>query len=461
MMPCRSVSGWLLALLLLTTGVAAAPLRAALPTAVEGQPLPSLAPVLEHSTPAVVNISTTRIQKIRDNPLLSDPFFRRFFDIPDQPRQRRQHNLGSGVVVNAAEGLVVTNNHVIQGADKITVTLRDGRRLDASLIGVDPDTDVAMLRIPPENLTALPMANSDNLRVGDFVIAIGNPFGLGQTVTSGIVSALGRSGLGIEGYEDFIQTDASINPGNSGGALINLRGELVGINTAIYAPSGGNIGIGFAIPINMARSVMQQLIEHGRVHRGRLGAQAQDLTVDLAKAFAIKDRSKGAVVVQVDKDSPAARAGLKVGDIVTAVNDKPIESADDLRNVIGLMRVGDAVRLVVQRQGQTLTLNTRVAETNLRTIGGETLHPRLEGLELGNIPESSPYYGRVKGVIISDIRQGSPATRSQLREGDIITSVNRHQVTSTEDVLRYAKRNGGQLLLNIQRGNGTLFLMFQ
>jgi serine protease Do/serine protease DegQ len=461
MMPRRSVSGWLLALLLLTIGMAAAPLQAALPSMVEGQPLPSLAPVLEHATPAVVNISTTRIQKIRDNPLLSDPFFRRFFDIPDQPRQRRQHNLGSGVVVDAAEGLVVTNNHVIQGADKITVTLRDGRRLDANLIGVDPDTDVAMLRIPAENLAALPMANSDNLRVGDFVIAIGNPFGLGQTVTSGIVSALGRSGLGIEGYEDFIQTDASINPGNSGGALINLRGELVGINTAIYAPSGGNIGIGFAIPINMARSIMQQLIEHGRVHRGRLGAQAQDLTVDLAKAFAIKDRSKGAVVVQVDKDSPAAQAGLKVGDIVTAVNDKPIESADDLRNVIGLMRVGDSVRLVVQRQGQTLTLNTRVAETNLRTIGGETLHPRLEGLELSNIPESSPYYGRIKGVMISDIRQASPANRSQLRKGDIITSVNRHQVTSTEDVLRYAKRNGGQLLLNIQRGNGTLFLMFQ
>jgi serine protease Do/serine protease DegQ len=257
----------------------------ALPSSVDGQPLPTLAPMLERATPAVVNIATVGHVEVRQNPLLSDPFFRHFFDIPDRPRRRQTQSLGSGVIVDAEHGYVLTNHHVIARADKITVTLRDGRHLNATLIGADPESDVAVIQVPAERLTALPLADSDRLRVGDFVVAIGNPFGLGQTVTSGIVSALGRTGLGIKGYEDFIQTDASINPGNSGGALVNLHGELVGINTAIIAPGGGNVGIGFAIPTSMASQIMQQLIEHGEVSRGQLGITAQDLTPELAQAF--------------------------------------------------------------------------------------------------------------------------------------------------------------------------------
>lgn len=265
------------------------PLAAAWPSAVDGQPLPSLAPMLKRATPAVVNISTrTQIQEA-EHPLLRDPFFRHFFGIPNQPRRRESSSLGSGVIVDSRRGYVLTNNHVIDKADEITVTLNDGRRLNGKLVGADPESDIAVVKITPERLTELPIGDSDKLEVGDFVVAIGNPFGLGQTVTSGIVSALGRSGLGIEGYEDFIQTDASINPGNSGGALVNLRGELVGINTAILAPSGGNVGIGFAIPANMATRIMTTLVEHGEVRRGLLGITVQDLSHELAQAFSLPD----------------------------------------------------------------------------------------------------------------------------------------------------------------------------
>jgi serine protease Do/serine protease DegQ len=275
--------------------------NAALPTAIEGQPLPTLAPMLEKVTPAVVNIATVGHIRIQQNPLLNDPYFRRFFNIPDQPRERQTQSLGSGVVIDAARGYVLTNHHVIDKADQIKVMLRDGRQFDAQLIGADSESDVAVVRIPAERLTALTLADSDHLRVGDFVVAIGNPFGLGQTVTSGIVSALGRSGLGIEGFEDFIQTDASINPGNSGGALVNLRGELVGLNTAIIAPGGGNVGIGFAIPINMAHAIMEQLVTHGAVKRGQLGITAQDLTPELAQAFGLA-QERGTVVTEVTPD---------------------------------------------------------------------------------------------------------------------------------------------------------------
>jgi len=333
----------------------------------ENQALPTLAPMLERATPAVVNISTEGRVVMQRHPLLEDPFFRRFFGFLDGPQERRTQSLGSGLVVDAAQGYVVTNYHLIDQADTITVTLLDGRQLNASVIGSDPETDVAVLQIPAENLTALPLADSNELRVGDFVVAIGNPFGLGQTVTSGIVSALGRNRLGIEGYEDFIQTDASINPGNSGGALVNLRGEVVGINTAIIAPGGGNVGIGFAIPSNIVQQLMTQLIAFGEVRRGRLGVSVQDLTPDLAQAFGIST-TQGAVIARVLPDSAAQRAGLKTGDIVVAINDRPIRDAQDLRNAIGLSWVDSWVSLAILREGKPMSLRVRLSEPTTSPI---------------------------------------------------------------------------------------------
>ncbi|HNE00032.1 MAG TPA: trypsin-like peptidase domain-containing protein, partial [Plasticicumulans sp.] len=323
----------LLAMIALAAGLAAAPVPAALPWGAGSSELPTLAPMLEKATPAVVNVNTESHVRTPRNPLLDDPVFRRFFNLPKQPheRERKAQSLGSGVIVDAERGYVLTNHHVIEGADVISITLRDGRQLQAKLIGSDPDTDVAVVQVPAKNLSALPLADSDGLRVGDFVVAIGNPFGLGQTVTSGIVSALGRSGLGIEGYEDFIQTDASINPGNSGGALVNLRGELIGINTAILAPSGGNVGIGFAIPINMARQVMDQIVRHGAIRRGLLGVATQDLTPQLAQAFGIRT-DQGAVISQIGAKSAAEKAGLRVGDVITTAS---------LRHKIAILRASD------------------------------------------------------------------------------------------------------------------------
>src|SRR5271170_1593976 len=318
---------------------------------VGGAVVPSLAPILSRITPGVVNIAVRGRVK-EQNPLLQDPFFRRFFNLPQnqQPEERETQATGSGVIVDAAQGYVLTNGHVAENATRIEVITKDNRRLTAKLIGIDTDTDIAVLQIPAVNLTAVPMGDSDRLQVGDFVIAIGNPFGLGQTVTSGIVSALGRSGLGIEGYEDFIQTDASINPGNSGGPLVNLQGQCVGINTAILAPGGGNIGIGFAVPINMARKVMEQLVRYGEVKRGRIGVAIQDLTPDLAQAMNTA-HTAGAVIARVDPASPAERAGLKSGDLVVAVDGVAVHSGTQLRNMIGLTRIGSEVELTVDRRG--------------------------------------------------------------------------------------------------------------
>jgi Do/DeqQ family serine protease len=325
-----------------------------------GGVLPSLAPMLAIITPGVVNIAVKG--RVREqNPLLQDPFFRRFFNVPQGQgfAERETQATGSGVIVDAAQGYVLTNAHVVANETSITITTKDNRRFAAKLVGRDADTDVAVLKIDTGKLTAVPLGDSDKLQVGDFVVAIGNPFGLGQTVTSGIVSALGRSGLGIEGYEDFIQTDASINPGNSGGALVDLRGNLVGINTAILAPGGGNIGIGFAVPIDMARRVMDQLIRYGEVKRGRIGIAIQDLTPDLAQAMNTK-RTNGAVIAKVEPGSSAEHAGLKTGDLVVTANGVSVHSGTQLRNTIGLTRIGDEVNLTVDRGGSERALGIRV-----------------------------------------------------------------------------------------------------
>lgn len=321
--------------------------------------IPSIAGMLEKATAAVVNVAVASHQSAVDNPLYRDPFFRRFFEMPPvMPRQQRM-SAGSGVIVDAARGYILTNTHVVAGGDEITVTLKDRREMRAELVGMDPATDIALLQVRAERLTELPLGDSDQLRVGDFVVAIGNPFGLGQTVTSGIISALGRSGLKVEGYEDFIQTDAAINPGNSGGALVTFDGKLAGINTAIVTPAGGNVGIGFAVPANMAKAVMEQLIDYGEVRRGRLGVLIQDLTPELAEAFGAPV-SGGAVVGGVERGAPAERAGLRQGDIIIEVNGRPVRSASDLRNRIGLLRIGARVSLIVVRDGHRRSVEATV-----------------------------------------------------------------------------------------------------
>jgi Do/DeqQ family serine protease len=322
---------------------------------------PSLAPMLSTVTPGVVNIAVKG--RVREqNPLLQDPFFRRFFNVPQgqqQYQERETMAAGSGVIVDAREGYVLTNAHVVENAINIEVTAKDNRRYPAKLVGRDADTDVAVLKIEPGHLTAVPLGDSDKLQVGDFVVAIGNPFRLGQTVTSGIISALGRSGLGIEGYEDFIQTDASINPGNSGGALIDLRGQLIGINTAILAPGGASIGIGFAVPINMARRVMDQLTRYGEVKRGRIGVSIQDLTPDIAEAMKTS-HTEGAVIARIEAGSAADHAGLKSGDLVVEANGVPVHSGTQLRNAIGLTRIGEEVRLTIDRAGAERSVTVKV-----------------------------------------------------------------------------------------------------
>jgi Do/DeqQ family serine protease len=341
-----------------------------------GGPVPSLAPMLSRVTPGVVNIAVRGKVK-SENPLLQDPFFRRFFNLPQrqQTEERETQATGSGVIVDAAQGYVLTNGHVVDNATRIEVTTKDNRRLTAKLVGRDTETDIALLQIPSQNLVAVPMGDSDRLQVGDFVLAVGNPFGLGQTVTSGIVSALGRSGLGIEGYEDFIQTDASINPGNSGGPLVNLQGQVVGINTAILAPGGGNIGIGFAVPVNMARRVMDQIVRYGEVKRGRIGVAIQDLTPELAQAMNSR-QTNGAVIARVESGSPAEQAGLKTGDLVVAVNGTAVHSGTQLRNMIGLARIGDQVTLTVDRRGSEYTLPVRIDPAGTAATARQRARPQ-------------------------------------------------------------------------------------
>lgn len=407
--------------------------------------------MLERSMPAVVNISTSTNIQINDNPLLQDPFFRHFYNLP---RQQQRNSLGSGVIIDQNQGLVLTNNHVIDKADKITVTLNDGRQLNAELIGSDPEADVALIRIPADHLTELPIADSSQLKVGDFVVAIGNPFGLGQTVTSGIISALGRSGLGIEGYEDFIQTDASINPGNSGGALVNLRGELVGMNTAILAPSGGNVGIGFAIPSNMALSIKDALAKHGEVRRGLLGITSQDLTPELINAFDL-DNKYGAVISSIQSNSPAAKAGLEPGDIIVAANGRPVKNSHDLRNTIGLMQVGDKIELEYYRGNEKKTVTATIGKEERPQIAGEKLHRKLRGTILSDTPKN-----QIEGVLLEKIDTGSEVWRIGLRPGDIIVSANRYRIHNIAELKQVVNPNGS-LLINIQRGSEGFFLVLK
>lgn len=424
----------------------------------QGALLPSLAPMVEKTTPAVVNIATKSQVQMQDNPLLRDPFFRRFFDVPNMPRQRQTQSLGSGVIVDAVKGYVLTNAHVVDKADEITVTLRDGRTLNAKLIGSDREADVAVVQVPAENLTALPLADSGKLRVGDFVVAIGNPFGLGQTVTSGIVSALGRSGLGIEGYEDFIQTDASINPGNSGGALVNLRGELIGINTAIYAPSGGNVGIGFAIPINMARDIMTQIVTHGQVKRGRLGVAVQDITADLAKAFNLKE-NQGAVIAQVIKGGAADKAGIKTGDIVLQINGRTMRDAADLRNTVGLLRPGEQIKLDILRDGKPRQIKV--------TLGGSEPESRRaqkdssSGNDTANLAGATIAPNEGEGMVVMAVDPASKAARAGLRPGDLIVSINRMVVNNAAEVQQALRAPNRGVLLNVRRGDGAMFIVIQ
>ncbi len=437
-------------------------LAAALPVVVDGQPLPSLAPMLERATPAVVNIATRgKSRRIVELPLPRDPLFKRFFDVPRIERVQETASLGSGVIVDAENGLILTNFHVIKDAYEIKVTLTDGRELQAEIIGRDPDTDVAVLQVLDKGLIDVPMADSSELRVGDFVVAIGNPFGLGQTVTSGIVSALGRSGLGIESIEDFIQTDASINLGNSGGALVNLRGELVGINTAIFGTGNqGSIGIGFAIPINMARDIMHQLIDYGEVRRGRLGAQGQDLTEQLAQAFGIA-RSNGFIVTQIESGSPAYKAGLRVGDVIVGANGKPIRSTHDMHNLVGLQRLGQTIELLLFRQGAEMELPVLIQPIEINKLNGGVIHPKLAGASIGEIREQHLQRGRVDYLEVLKVEPGSNAEQSGFKVGDVIFSINKQLTRTFDEVFALADINGKGMIMNVQRDGRELYILLK
>ncbi|MCG6862349.1 MAG: DegQ family serine endoprotease [Chromatiaceae bacterium] len=432
------------------------PVSAALPLAVDKEPLPSLAPMLERVTPAVVNISTVTKIEVETHPLLSDPFFRRFFDLPHQHRERESQSLGSGVIVDAEQGLVLTNHHVVAQADEIDVRLRDGRELSAELVGSDSETDIAVLRIPAQNLTAVAMGDSDGLRVGDFVVAIGSPFGLSHTVTSGIVSALGRTDLGIEGFESFIQTDASINPGNSGGPLVDLLGRLVGINTAILAPGGGNVGIGFAIPVAMVRTVADQILEHGEVRRGLFGIAVQDLTPELAQALGAGDGGR-VVVSSVEPRSAAETAGLRPGDVIVAVNGRPAVGAAALRTQVGLMRVGTPLELELLRDGKRILLKSAIADPYAAYVDGGRLAPVLGGARLGNLIEDTGS-GRLLAVAVGTVDRDSSAWLAGLREGDILLEVNRERVRNLEELKYVLDRSRALVSLRIRRGDQIVVL---
>ena len=423
--------------------------------------VPSLAPMLENITPAVVNIYTISETQEKSN-YIDDPFLRKFFNIPGQQKlkKRNRSGLGSGVIINSKKGYIITNNHVIAKAKDIKVRLHDGREFKASFVGADPASDIAVIKISPDNLKSLKFANSENLRVGDFVVAIGNPFGIGQTVTSGIVSALGRSGLGIEAYENFIQTDASINPGNSGGALVNLKGELVGINTAIIGSKGGSgsVGIGLAIPVNMALDVTQQLLKYGKVKRGYLGVSAQDLTSDLSKAFGIST-NRGAIITQVQEGSPAYLAGIKIGDVVVKINNQIIENASAMRNKIGLLKLNSIISMQINRKGEILNKKVKILEKKLSKKSGVKINTRLDGMRFSEITKNMPEYGKIAGIKITGIKKTSKAYSVGIRANDIILSINNIPVQKIKDLEIVSGENDSELIVHVQRGMRTAFIL--
>jgi Do/DeqQ family serine protease len=421
---------------------------AQLPERVGDTPVPSLAPIIKRTSPAVVNIATKGTIREQGSPLFEDPLYRRFFGVPEGPRERQFQSAGSGVIVDAKNGYIITNAHVIENAAEITVTLRDDREVKAEIVGKDPGSDVAVLKVPAKNLSEMPLADSSKAEVGDFVIAIGNPFGLQHTVTSGIISGLGRSGINPDGYEDFIQTDASINPGNSGGALVNLDGALVGVNTAIFSRTGGNIGIGFAIPSNMVKAVMTQLIQYGEVKRGMLGVQLSNMTPAVAENLGL-DSPRGALVGQVVEGSPAEKAGIKAGDVITSINGKAVANSSETRNSIGMLRIGEKVDISLLRDGQARKVTAVIGERDATGAGASEIHAAFEGATFGNAPNNG-------GVIVQSIEEGSPAAESGLRPNDVILAVGRVRVPNVEQLRAALKNVPSSFAITIKRGNSTL-----
>ena len=432
--------------------------------------LPSLAPMLKRVEAGVVNISVEGTVQVEQNPMFKDPMFRQFFHLPqNQPTTEHVHAVGSGVIYDAKRGYVLTNYHVVSDADKIQVTLSDGRQLAATKVASDPQTDVAVLKIPPDNLTQLPLGRSKGLQVGDYVVAIGDPFGVGQAATFGIVSALGRNNLGIEGYEDFIQTDASINPGNSGGALIDMNGRLIGINTAILSHSNGNVGVGFAIPIDMANAVAKELLAHGKVSRGELGVALQDMTPTMARAMG-SNATSGVLISDVRQGSAADQAGLKVGDVVVALDGVPVATSGQLKNTVGTEEPGAKVTLSVLRGGGktdiTATLRPpkeeqqKTAEAAKASATSGPTEAPLSGLTLSPIPSDNKLYGKVAGLYVQGIQSGSGADEAGLQQGDIITSIDKKPVSSPADLARVVQAEKGDkpVLLRVQRGDSAMFL---
>ena len=468
--------------LALSLGLALSPLTATAAetasSAATAQQMPSLAPMLEKVMPSVVSINvegsttvnTPRMprnfqQFFGDNspfcqdgsPFQSSPFCQgggAGDDSQGGGQQQKFMALGSGVIIDAAKGYVVTNNHVVDNANSIKVQLSDGRKFDAKVVGKDPRSDIALIQIQdPKNLTAIKIADSDALRVGDYTVAIGNPFGLGETVTSGIVSALGRSGLNVENYENFIQTDAAINRGNSGGALVNLNGELIGINTAILAPDGGNIGIGFAIPSNMVKNLTAQMVQYGQVKRGELGILGTELNSELAKAMKV-DAQRGAFVSQVMPNSSAAKAGIKAGDVITSLNGKPISSFAALRAEVGSMPIGSKVTLGLLRDGKPVNVSLELQQSSQNQVDSSTIFSGIEGAEMSN-------KGADKGVVVNNVKANSPAARIGLKKGDVIMGANQQPVKNIAELRKILDSKPSVLALNIQRGDTSLYLLMQ
>ena len=428
---------------------------AQMPAAVDGQPIQSLAPLVERVTPAVVNIRVSQTVTQR-SPFADDPFWR-FFGGPNVPNGSREvASAGSGVIVDSERGYILTNHHVVADADEIRVSLVDGEELDAEVVGSDPATDIALIRVEGDNLVEMPIGDSDEVRVGDFVLAIGNPFGLGHTVTSGIVSALGRAGINPNGYEDFIQTDASINPGNSGGALVNMRGELVGINSAIISRSGGNVGIGFAVPTEIAGSIMRQILDYGEVRRGLLGVTIQGIDAEIAEALNASVE-RGALITEVVPGSAAEKSGLRVDDIIIAVNDEKIANATELRNAIGLKGSGETVDITYIRDGDTRTTTAELGRAEMARSDGGDIHPGLEGAQLATYQAAN---GAEAGVEVTTVVAGSPAAQRGLRDGDVVTQVNRRMVRNLNQFREIASVNR-ILFLRVERGDRSLMLQIR